>query len=123
LGKNVQLSALGRPVTDYQLLDIPTVNRVDGKLVGQVLRIDHFGNLVSNIDRKTFENYAQTGGIQIEVGEYTIGRLVEAYTDIHDGDVSAIFGSTGQLEFAANSGSAVRQLGIERGAPVVVSRE
>ena len=123
LGKNVQLSALGRPVTDYQLLDIPTVNRVDGKLVGQVLRIDHFGNLVSNIDRKTFENYAQTGGIQIEVGEYTIGRLVEAYTDIHDGDVSAIFGSTAQLEFAANSGSAVRQLGIERGAPVVVSRE
>ena len=123
LGKNIQLSALGRPVTDYQLLDIPTVNRVDGTLVGEVLRIDHFGNLVSNIDRRTFENYAQAGSIQIEVGEYKVGRLVEVYADIHDGDVSAIFGSTGQLEFAVNSGSAVRQLSVERGDLVVIRRK
>jgi len=123
LGKNIRLSALGRPVTDYQLLDIPTVNRVDGTLVGQVLRIDHFGNLVSNIDRKTVENYSQAGSIKIEVGEYKVGRLVETYTDIDDGDVSAIFGSTGQLEFSANSGSAARQLGVQRGDVVVIRHE
>ena len=125
LGKNIQLSALGRPVTDYRLLEIPVPNTTDGLLSGQVLRIDHFGNVVSNIDRKTFESYAQvsSGGIQIEVGPHAIGRLVETYADIGDDEVCAIFGSTDHLEFAANSQSAVDRLEVERGATVTVSRD
>ena len=125
LGKNIQLSALGRPVTNYQLLDIPVPARTAGTLSGQVLRIDHFGNVVSNIDRKTFESYAQgsSGGIQIEVGTHAIGRLVETYGDIGDDEVCAIFGSTEHLEFAASSQSAVDRLQVERGASVTVSRD
>ena len=123
LGKNIQLSALGRPVTDYHVLDIPVPDTADGKLSGQVLRIDHFGNVVSNIDRKSFESYARvSSGIQIEVGSHAIGRLVETYADIGTDEVCAIFGSTDHLEFAANSRSAVDRLEVERGAPVTVSR-
>ena len=124
LGKNIQLSALGRPVTDYTELDIPVPKIADGKVVGQVLRVDHFGNLVSNIDRKAFESFTQSGGsIQIQIGDTVIGRLVETYTDIGDDEVCALFGSTEHLEFAANSTSAVDRLSLDRGAPVVVSRD
>ena len=125
LGKNIQLSALGRPVTDYRLLDIPVPATTEGKMVGQVLRIDHFGNVVSNIERRAFESYAQTsgGGIQIEVGTHAIGRLVETFADIGDDEVCAVFGSTDHLEFAANSRSAEARLQVARGAPVVVSRD
>ena len=124
LGKNIQLSALGRPVSDYTVLDIPAPTTADGRVVGQVLRIDHFGNLVSNIDRKTFESFTQAGGsLQIEIGEHVIGRLVETYADIGDDEVCALFGSTEHLEFAANSTSAVSRLSLDRGAPVVVSRD
>jgi S-adenosylmethionine hydrolase len=123
LGQNVQLSALGRPVTDYHLLNIPVSGVTDGRLSGQVLRIDHFGNVVSNIKRKTFERYVQVsnGGIQIEVGPHSIGRLVERYVDIRDDEVCAIFGSTDHLEFAANSQRAVDRLEVQRGVPVTVS--
>lgn len=123
VAKGVQLSALGRPLTDYQMLDLPVPAVEDDKIVGQVLRVDHFGNLVSNIDRKTFERIAQTGSIQIEVGGTAIGRLVETYADIGADEVCALFGSTDHLEFAANSTSAVEQLAVDRDAAVTVTKE
>ena len=124
LGKKIQLSALGRPVTDYVLLDIPIAQTSDGRVVGQVLRVDHFGNLVSNIDRKTFESFTHAGGsIQIEVGTHPIARLVETYADIGEDEVCALFGSTDHLELAANSTSAGERLRLDRGARVIVSRE
>ena len=123
VAKGVQLSALGRPVTDYQVLDLPTPELTADRIAGQVLRIDRFGNLVSNIDRKTFDRLAQHGSIQVEVGSHGIDRLVETYADIGDDEVCALFGSTEHLEFAANSTSAVERLGVERGAAVVVRQE
>jgi hypothetical protein len=123
VAKGVQLSALGRPLTDYQMLDLP-VAEVDGdRIVGQVLRVDRFGNLVSNINRKTFDRLAQSGSIQIEVGSHGIGRLVETYADIGPDEVCALFGSTDHLEFAANSTSAVERLGVDRETSVIVTRE
>ena len=123
LGKGIQLSALGRPVTNYLMLDLPLPETAKDRITGQVMRIDHFGSLVSNIDRKSFDRLAQGGSIQIKVGEHAIGRLVETYGDIGDDEVCALFGSTDHLEFAANSTSAVDRLGVERGTPVVVGRE
>ena len=123
IAKGVQLSALGRPLRDYRTLDIPAPDLADDRIVGQVLRIDRFGNLVSNIDRKTFESVAQRGSIQIEVGTHVIGRLVETYTEIGEDEVCALFGGTEHLEFAASSSSAVDKLEVERGAAVVVRPE
>ena len=123
IAKGVQLSALGRPLRDYRTLDIPAPDVADDRVVGQVLRIDRFGNVVSNIDRKAFESVAQRGSIQIEVGPHVIGRLVETYTEIREDEVCALFGGTEHLEFAASSSSAVDKLDVERGAAVVVRQE
>jgi S-adenosylmethionine hydrolase len=122
LAKGVQLSALGRPFTDYQELDIPVVQLEDERLTGVVLRLDRFGNLVTNIDRKHFDKFAAGGSIDIRVGEHAVGRLVETYTDIAENEICALFGGTEHLEIAANATSAVARLGVERGARVVVSR-
>jgi S-adenosylmethionine hydrolase len=122
LAKGVELSALGRPFTDYQELDIPVVQLEDERLTGVVLRLDRFGNLVTNIDRKHFDKFAAGGSIDIRVGEHAVGRLVETYTDIAENEICALFGGTEHLEIAANATSAVARLGVERGARVVVSR-
>ena len=122
LAKGIQLSALGRPVTDYRTLDIPAPAAEEGRIAGEVLLVDRFGNLVTNIDRRAFERLAQSGTIQIEAGAHGIGRLVETYADIGGDEVCALFGSTDHLEFAANSTSAAERLGLDRGAPVTVSR-
>ena len=122
LAKGIQLAALGRAVSDPQRLDIPQVSLENGTILGAVLRIDRFGNLVTNIDRKTFEKFGREGGVHIAAGGATVGRLVATYAEIQSGEVCALFGSTDHLELAANSGSAADILGLVRGAPVEIRR-
>src|SRR5438093_4770136 len=55
LAKGIELTALGRPAGAIQRLDLPQPDITDDRIVGQVLRVDRFGNLITNIDRKTFE--------------------------------------------------------------------
>ena len=88
----------------------------DDELRGAVLRIDRFGNLVTNIDRKTFEKFAKSAGVQVAAGGATVGRLVATYADIQPGEICALFGSTDHLELAANAGSAADSSGSTRGA-------
>ena len=122
LAKGIQLTALGRPVGDYHRLDIATPEVADDALRGAVLRVDRFGNLVTNIDRRTFETFVRSAGVRIVAGGRSVARLVATYADIQSGETCALFGSTDHLEFAANSGSAASQLSLDRGAPVEVRR-
>jgi hypothetical protein len=126
LAKGIQLSALGRPVADYHKLEIPkSVASGDG-LIGEVLRVDRFGNAVSNIDRRAFEKFVDGAAVQIEVstrdGARRIGRLVATYADIGAEEVCALFGSTDHLELAANAASAVDRLGVGRGAAITIRK-
>jgi len=123
LAKGTQLTALGRPLSEYQLLNIATADVTDRVIGGEVLRIDRFGNLVTNIDHRTFERLAQAGPIQIQAGGHTVERLVPTYADIGADEICALFGSTDHLEIAANAASAADRLGLGRGARVVVTRQ
>ena len=122
LAKGIQLSALGRNVADCQRLEIPQPVVEDSRLSGAVMRVDRFGNLVTNIDRKTFERFGREGAVQIAAGGATVGRLVATYADMQRDEVCALFGSTDHLELATNSGSASLLLGLTRGARVEITR-
>jgi S-adenosylmethionine hydrolase len=122
LAKGTQLSALGRPISDYQRLDLPVVEIAGETLRGIVLLVDRFGNLVSNIDRRTFEQFAKQGPIRILAGGIPVGRLVSNYTEIGQGEVCALFGSSDHLELAANTESAAERLGLGRGTPIEIAR-
>jgi S-adenosylmethionine hydrolase len=120
LAKGIQLPALGRPVSDYQRLDIPAPVVKDTEIQGVILRIDRFGNLVTNIDRKTYETFARHGNVRIHAGGESVSRLVATYAEIQKDEICALFGSTDHLEFAANSRSAADALRLGRGAAVSV---
>ena len=122
LAKGIQLTALGRPAADFQRLDIPAPQVTDGAVSGVVLRTDRFGNVVTNIDRRTFEGVARSGSTEVRAGDHVVGRLVATYAEIQRGEICALFGSTDHLELAANADSAAARLGLERGAPVEVRR-
>ena len=68
LAKGVDLSALGRSAGTIHQLSIPAPSVTDDLLAGEVLRVDRFGNLVTNIDRKLFEKFVHSNGIEISAG-------------------------------------------------------
>jgi S-adenosylmethionine hydrolase len=122
LAKGIQLSALGRAVTDVQRLEIPAPEIGTDAIRGVVLRVDRFGNLVTNIDRKAIERLGQASGLAIDAGGQHIARLVATYAELPADGVGALFGSTDHLELAAPSSSAAERLGLTRGAAVTVTR-
>jgi len=122
LAKGIQLAALGRAITDYSQLDLPRPVFEQGVLSGQVVRIDRFGNVVTNLDRKHCERLTGGGPVRITVGGASIDRLVSTYSDIANGELGALFGSTDHLEFAAHEASAAERLSVRVGAPVDVRR-
>jgi S-adenosylmethionine hydrolase len=123
LGKGIQLSALGRPLSDMHRLDVPAPEISADTVRGIVLRVDRFGNLVTNIDRKTVERLAQGGVITIDAAGQRIGRVVATYAELPADGVGALFGSTDHLELAAPSASAAARLALGRGAAVTVTRQ
>src|SRR6266849_6584935 len=121
LAKGIDLAALGRPAGAVQRVVIPQPQIETDRIEGQVVRVDRFGNLITNIDRKTFEKLA-SGPLDIRVGTHQVSRVVSTYTDASPGDVCALFGSTDHLEIAANGASAAADLDLGRGASVHIAR-
>lgn len=123
LSKGVHMTALGRPVTDYVMLDLPKPRLEDTVLHGVVIRIDRFGNVVTNLDRKSCEKLTDgVGVLRLTVGGHSIARIVSTYADIGADEIGALFGSTDQLECAAHAASAAARLGVSVGAPVELER-
>ena len=121
LAKGIDLTALGRPLKTYEKIELPELIIEAKAIRGEVVWIDHFGNAVTNIDRKHFERLAEVGPLQIDVGEHRVERLVAMYDDIRAGELCALFGSTDQLEFAANAVSAADQFELALRSTVIVS--
>ena len=121
LAKGIDLAALGRSAGAIQRLDIPRPALGDGRIDGEVLRVDRFGNLITNIDRRTFETLAG-GALDIRIGRHQVARVVTTYADAPPGEICALFGSTDHLEISANGASAAEALDLRRGAPVHVAR-
>jgi S-adenosylmethionine hydrolase len=123
LGKGVQLAALGRTITDYHMLE-PARPQLDGGVLrGVVVRVDRFGNVVTNLDRRSCEKLANgTAALLLTVAGHSIARIVSTYSDIAAGELAALFGSTDHLEVAAHAASAAEQLGVSTGALVELRR-
>jgi S-adenosylmethionine hydrolase len=122
LAKGIELPALGRPLSSWQTLTVPEPDVATARIAGEVLRVDRFGNLVTNVDRRIFDRFASGGGIEIAVGAHAVQKVVATYSEAEPGTVCALFGSTEHLEIAVNGGSAAERLALARGAPVTISR-
>jgi len=121
LAKGIELAALGRSAGAIHRLDIPKPQVAVDRIAGQVVRVDRFRNLITNIDRRTFDKVAD-GPLDIRVGSHAVPRVVSTYADVASGEVCALFGSTDHLEIATNGASAAASLDLGRGASVHVAR-
>lgn len=122
LAKGVELSALGRPLTSWHVLPVPEPAIESDRVTGEVLRVDRFGNLVTNVDRRAFERLAAVGAIEISAGTHAVEKVVATYAEVEQGAVCALFGSTDHLEIAVSGGNAAERLGLARGAPITIAR-
>jgi hypothetical protein len=122
LAKGVEFSALGRTLNDWQLLNVPEPTITDAQIIAEVVRVDRFGNLVTNVDRRTFDRFAVGERMEIVAGSGTVEKAVMTYADAESGALCALFGSSDHLEIAVNGGSAADRLALGIGAKITISR-
>jgi S-adenosyl-L-methionine hydrolase (adenosine-forming) len=90
---------------------------IDGQgVTGVVITIDHFGNLITNIDASLLERFREP---HVYAGGHEL-RLLRTYGDVRPGDYLALVNSFNVIEIACAEQSAAEGLGLSRGAPVIV---
>jgi S-adenosylmethionine hydrolase len=120
LASGVEARWLGKPIEDFLKLPLPQLKAAGTMLSGEVVYVDRYGNLVTNIDLASF--YALVKGKQytIAAGQTTIGGISRSYVDGQPGQLLALFGCQQTLELSVNQGSAASMLGQGRGLKIIV---
>lgn len=115
----------GTRVADPVRLDGFFCDRHGGRLEGQVLRVDRFGSLVTNIRRADLDlafDGVPFETLDIRVGSTRIDESARTYGLARPGVPFALLGGGGRVEIAVRDGSAAAMLGEGRGAPITVER-
>jgi S-adenosylmethionine hydrolase len=121
LARGVDAADLGPQVETLITLDWARPIKTGTDIRGEVLYVDSFGNLITNISRDEVATLGDLARVAVECGGRTIFGLVATYGTAMTGETIALFDSQGRLEIAVVGGSAARQLGVQAGAVVQVS--
>ena len=113
LALGAPLSHVGHPVGEVYRSPLPAPHHDGTVLIGEVIYVDRFGTLISNIPGDQVEP-----GVRIKVAGTEIGTLARTFGDVGRGALVAFVGSGATVEIAVRDGSAARLLGVGVGAEV-----
>jgi len=116
LSRGTPLSDLGPAAGPHVRLRLPEPQLLaGGRIIGQVLRFDRFGNAVTNI---AGDLAARGAAVRVRVAGLELPRVCATFGDVPEAAAVAYVGSFGCLEIAVRRGSARESLGLSRGDPV-----
>ncbi|UCE96994.1 MAG: SAM-dependent chlorinase/fluorinase [Candidatus Bathyarchaeota archaeon] len=121
LAKGCAASGFGKEIKDYEMPDFTKPSCERNMVNGEVLHIDDFGNIITNISLKALKELAIHKGdfLKVKISEATTtSRYCEAYGDVSLGETLVILGSHNFLEISVNEGSAAMRFNAKRGDSV-----
>lgn len=117
ISKGLDIGNVGTKIFDFVDLDFGKVEIKDGSLRGQVVFIDHFGNIVTNIPADAIKDIKP--GDMMEIQNKRILFQI-SYGFCKKGEPIALIGSHGYLEIAVNQGNAATLFDMEQGDGIVL---
>lgn len=117
LDSGVKPQEFGPEVIDFVAPDFATVQRSQGSVIGEVLHVDAFGNVITNIDGKT--QLAKKISLQLPRSSIVV-QTAQTYGQAKKGEPILLVGSHGFLEVAVNQGSAAEKLSLKVGDRIAV---
>jgi S-adenosylmethionine hydrolase len=115
LANGISPDAMGRPIADpVRLVLTGPSRRADGAIRGQVVHVDRFGNLITDVPAA----WIAGEGWRCRIAEETIAGIRGAYASVEPGALLMLVSSGGTLEIAERNGNAARRLGVKAGEQV-----
>jgi S-adenosylmethionine hydrolase len=115
LASGVALERLGPAAGALERLELPRARRALDMVVGEVLYVDHFGNLITSVMGSELPP-----GARVEVDGQRL-PLARTYAEVEPGQPLALVGSTGRLEISLRDGSAAAALELGVGEAVIIT--
>ncbi|HYD49360.1 MAG TPA: SAM-dependent chlorinase/fluorinase [Terriglobales bacterium] len=121
LAAGVPLAELGPSRSGFVRLVLPQPHEQADAITGEVIYIDHFGNLLTNISAEKLAGFREQID-SVSIAGVSVNGPMAAYAAVAEGALLAIVNSWDVLEIAVRNGSAAACLGVSIGAPVQVRR-
>jgi len=123
LASGTSILDLGKPVTAYKRM-IGRLSRATRKKInGQVVHVDHYGNLITNIKLEDFEILSKGKGYTVKFGRESMHYIQNSYNSVDNGDAFLLFNTLGFLEIGISHGNASQLLGLHFDSPVIIQFE
>lgn len=117
LSLGAEFETVGPQLTDPVMLEIKPAVRSRGGIEGEIIHVDRFGNLCSNIEADMIDRHVRS----VTVASRQVLAFGDFFSQVEAGQPIALINSFGFLEVAINRGNASREFGVGRGAAVQVS--
>lgn len=118
IASGMALSDMGRHCQDFRRLTIRQPKANKQQILGHVIHVDHFGNLITNIEQRVFEDLSPGRSFTIQFGGERVRHIHTDYNQTDPGEVLALFNSIGVLEIAVLKGNASELFGLTIDSPV-----
>lgn len=112
LSTSVAPSELGQPATDFKRFIDRQVKATRKQITGHVVRVDHFGNLITNIPRQAFDILSKDKAYTIQFGGEKFRRIHTSYNQAEQGECFLVFNNLDFLEIGIYKGNASELLGL-----------
>ena len=114
LAKGGALEMIGTPTDEFLEKSLFRAVSMGNIIKGMSIHIDHYGNIITNIDETFFKAFGQNREFKIEFrrGDYDITEISKVYGDVAESEKLAIFNAAGKLEIALFKGNASKLLGM-----------
>ena len=122
LAAGIDPAELGPVIGNPMEVPWPEPDCTEGRIAGEIVVVDRFGNLISNIPRAEVQREFGDCPVAIRIGPHHAGGLVRGYADI-TGSLGTVVNGAGLLEIAGNRCSAAEAAGLGRGEAVFVTLE
>jgi S-adenosylmethionine hydrolase len=109
----------GGPLRSMKKMMARQIKATKKQIVGYVLRVDNFGNLITNIPKEVFDKL-NPGTFSIQFGRESLYDLDKTYGNVEPGDCFAFFNSLDLLEIGINHGHGAELLGLKYDSPVQI---
>jgi S-adenosyl-L-methionine hydrolase (adenosine-forming) len=121
IANGIQHSKVGPRMLKPVLHDIPQPRSIGATLNGEIIHIDHFGNLTTNISAELIrETFTSSDTIKIQIGKHRIDGLVTGYYQMKPGQPGAVINSWNHLEIFCREDSAKKKLKARTGQSVTL---
>ena len=123
LANGVPAEEFGPEITEVTKPKFTKVTRVKDSLVGEVLHVDDFGNIITNMHSKDIDAFRE-GMVLVELPNQVsqLMKVSRTYADAKPQEPLAVIGSHSYLEIAINQGSAAAKFLVKAGDKITLSR-